>query len=108
MATVALLRTQKPLWHKGEKFSPSGIRTRVTGVRGRHPRPLDDGAAKLPGMELNHRHADSESAVLPLNYPGPVATVILHDPRRLLQPAQPGISAAVGRRLAMAVRAKHP
>ena len=23
--------------------SPSGVRTRVTGVRGRRPRPLDDG-----------------------------------------------------------------
>ena len=26
--------------------SPSGVRTRVTGVRGRRPRPLDDGTVE--------------------------------------------------------------
>ena len=53
MATVALSHPQKPLWHKGEKNSPSGIRTRVTAVRGRRPRPLDDRAAKLPILDSN-------------------------------------------------------
>ena len=32
--------------------SPNGTRTRVFGVRGRYPRPLDDGTAKLGYMLL--------------------------------------------------------
>ena len=35
------------------RFSPNGIRTRVTAVRGRRPRPLDDRAAWLPGRDSN-------------------------------------------------------
>ena len=49
--------------------SPNRIRTGVTAVRGRRPRPLDDRAA-LPEMDSNHRHADSESAVLPAELSG--------------------------------------
>jgi hypothetical protein len=29
---------------------PSGTRTRVTGVRGRRPRPLDDGATNIKAL----------------------------------------------------------
>ena len=29
--------------------SPNGTRTRVSGVRGRHPRPLDDGTNNVAG-----------------------------------------------------------
>ena len=31
--------------------TPNGIRTRVTGVKGRRPRPLDDGGSNLVEAE---------------------------------------------------------
>ncbi len=34
------------LLHSYKLNSPNGVRTRVFGVRGRYPRPLDDGTAK--------------------------------------------------------------
>src|SRR5581483_1044079 len=39
----------KTPWIQGFGGSPNGIRTRVTAVRGRRPRPLDDRAAATPG-----------------------------------------------------------
>ena len=51
MNPIARIREEKkkPLIFKGlESFgSPNGTRTRVSGVRGRYPRPLDDGTAKI-------------------------------------------------------------
>lgn len=50
--------------------SPNGIRTRVSGVRGQYPRPLDDGTKRLAGgLGFEPRLADPESAVLPLDDP---------------------------------------
>ena len=52
--------------------SPNGTRTRVTGVRGRRPRPLDDGTIVAGGQGFEPWFAGPEPAVLPLNDP-PVA-----------------------------------
>ena len=49
--------------------SPNGNRTRVTGVRGRRPRPLDDGTIMAGGKGLEPLFAGPEPAVLPLNDP---------------------------------------
>jgi hypothetical protein len=38
------LKRKKPPW--GGSGSPNGFRTRVSGVRGQYPRPLDDGTIK--------------------------------------------------------------
>lgn len=35
------------------KNDPNGIRTRVIGVRGRRPRPLDDGTKKLRTKKID-------------------------------------------------------
>ena len=61
----------RPLWvNPFSLFSPKGNRTPVYGVRGRCPRPLDDGTIKMaegPGFEPGL--TESESVVLPLNDP---------------------------------------
>jgi len=51
---TAAFDAEKP---RGTGFcgSPSGIRTRVTAVRGQRPRPLDDGAVDAPGHGLEPR-----------------------------------------------------
>jgi hypothetical protein len=49
--------------------SPNGTRTRVTGVRGRRPRPLDDGTIVAGGKGFEPLFAGPEPAVLPLNDP---------------------------------------
>jgi hypothetical protein len=49
--------------------SPNGTRTRVTGVRGRRPRPLDDGTIMAGGKGFEPLFAGPEPAVLPLNDP---------------------------------------
>ena len=49
--------------------SPNGTRTRVTGVRGRRPRPLDDGTIMAGGQGFEPWFAGPEPAVLPLNDP---------------------------------------
>ncbi len=54
MATVALRPAKNPV-HTGFQCSPNGIRTRVTAVRGRRPRPLDDRAVVAPGHGLEPR-----------------------------------------------------
>ena len=56
--------------------SPNGTRTRVTGVRGRRPRPLDDGTKMAGGQGFEPWFAGPEPAVLPLNDP-PVSLVII-------------------------------
>ncbi len=38
------MRLSQESWTPSERLSPDGIRTRVTGVRGQRPRPLDDRA----------------------------------------------------------------
>ena len=50
--------------------SPNGIRTRVTAVRGRRPRPLDDRAAKTPRHGLEPRFPEPESGALPAKLTG--------------------------------------
>ncbi len=46
---------------------PNGVRTRVTGVRGRCPRPLDDGTIIWLGREdSNPRMSGPEPGALPL------------------------------------------
>jgi hypothetical protein len=69
MATAAPVEAQKPLWYKGFVGSPSGIRTRVTAVRGRRPRPLDDRAV-APGPRLERGTPGSEPGTLPITPPG--------------------------------------
>ncbi len=54
--------------------SPNGTRTRVTGVRGRRPRPLDDGTIVAGGQGFEPWFAGPEPAVLPLNDP-PVSLI---------------------------------
>ena len=54
--------------------SPSGIRTRVTAVRGRRPRPLDDRAV-LPVMASNHEYLSQSQACCQLHQPGTRTTV---------------------------------
>ncbi len=54
MVTGAASDSEKTLAKQGSSGSPNGIRTRVTAVRGRRPRPLDDRATWLPGMDSNH------------------------------------------------------
>ena len=49
--------------------SPNGTRTRVTGVRGRRPGPLDDGTEMAGGQGFEPWFAGPEPAVLPLNDP---------------------------------------
>jgi hypothetical protein len=51
--------------------SPKGIRTPVSAVRGRHPRPLDDRAIKnmAAGQGFEPWRTDPESVVLPLHHP---------------------------------------
>jgi hypothetical protein len=67
------------------KFSPNGSRTRVTAVRGRRPRPLDDRAALwLPGMDSNHQPPDSESGAQPVKLPGTKARCVLFFRRMFL------------------------
>src|SRR3954451_22803437 len=76
-------------FHRDQQCSPDGIRTRATALRGRRPRPLDDGAAEtssailqqaiagsfagVPGLEP--RLTEPESVVLPITpYPKGAAT----------------------------------
>jgi hypothetical protein len=54
--------------------SPNGNRTRVFGVRGRYPRPLDDGTIVAGGQGFEPWFAGPEPAVLPLNDP-PVSLI---------------------------------
>jgi hypothetical protein len=56
--------------------SPNGTRTRVTGVRGRRPRPLDDGTMVAGGQGFEPWFAGPEPAVLPLNDP-PVSFLVI-------------------------------
>ena len=99
---------RNPLSNNDNFGSPSGIRTRVTAVRGRHPRPLDDGAVKLPGMGSNHRHAASEAAVLPAELPGIANDRYTTRPVHFLQPPPSSrVAAPVGIGLAVAVRTEH-
>ncbi|GEM_PF-5543602 len=48
--------------------SPKGTRTPVFAVRGRCPRPLDDGAKMAAELGLEPRLDDPESPVLPLHH----------------------------------------
>ena len=49
---------------------PKGSRTPATGVRGRRPRPLDDGTTNMAGgLGFEPRLAGPEPAVLPLDDP---------------------------------------
>ena len=57
--------------------SPNGNRTRVSGVRGRYPRPLDDGTDLAGGRGFEPRFAGPEPAVLPLNDPPDWQIVVL-------------------------------
>ena len=57
--------------------SPNGTRTRVTGVRGRRPRPLDDGTIVAGGQGFEPWFAGPEPAVLPLNDPPVSLDIIL-------------------------------
>jgi len=54
---------------KNLQFSPNGIRTRVTGLRTRRPRPLDD-RAKLPDLGSNQEPPISETGALPVKLSG--------------------------------------
>ena len=58
--------------------SPKGIRTPVSAVRGRCPRPLDDRAILAAGLGLEPRQGDPESPVLPLHHPAVIKTRILY------------------------------
>ena len=62
--------------HKAEGFfsgSPDGIRTRVTGLKGRRPRPLDDGAigfyARKSAKEFAERGNDSALSSCRIHHP---------------------------------------
>ena len=47
--------------------APNGIRTRVTAVKGRCPRPLDDGDVSRLG-NLTRLKAGNQTALIALNY----------------------------------------
>ena len=52
-------KTSQVLNFKG--YSPNGSRTRVTGVRGRRPRPLDDGTRFWLGDQDSNLGSRSQS-----------------------------------------------
>ena len=65
------------LWQYSLFGDPNGTRTRVSGVRGQRPRPLDDGTIKKVNCQLNKMagergfeplKAEPESAVIPLHH----------------------------------------
>ena len=57
------------LSYDGKTGIPSGVRTRVSAVRGRRPGPLVDGDGNWSGRwDLNPRHSAWEADALPLNY----------------------------------------
>ncbi len=43
---------------------PYGTRTRVAGVKGRCPRPLDEGAAQMPGAHTHYNCRGNASRAL--------------------------------------------
>ena len=61
---------KKPRRSEVLRFSPNGSRTRVTAVRGRRPRPLDDRAVYAPGDGFEPPMIGSEPIALPLGEPG--------------------------------------
>ena len=78
--TKVLATKKKTAWLRGSCGSPNGIRTRVTAVRGRRPRPLDDRAKKkTPGAGLEPTLRTSEAPRLPLTDPGLVFSIIRNE-----------------------------
>ena len=63
-------KTQGPAPKQGLVFygTPKGIRTPVTAVRGRCPRPLDHGGKMAAELGFEPRRNGSEPFVLPLHY----------------------------------------
>lgn len=57
------------MWLQQALGSPNGNRTRVFAVRGRYPRPLDDGTVLAGGEGFEPSLTGPEPAVLPLNDP---------------------------------------
>ena len=75
--------------------SPDRIRTGVTGLRGRRPRPLDDGANKAEsyrtlarGEGLEPSTTGPEPAVLPIT-PPPRAFISITVPAHIVQQKSP-------------------
>ena len=54
---------------EGKECDPDGIRTRVAGVKGLCPRPLDDGAKQDSSVYLSGEVASRASGALTEHYP---------------------------------------
>ena len=80
------------------RFSPNGIRTRVTAVRGRRPRPLDDRAVWLPGRDSNSDDLSQSQACY---------RCITREGKRSISREIPPVPRAIRFRLAVTVRAEH-
>ena len=50
--------TSRNFTYDNEQSDPNGIRTRVTAVKGRCPRPLDDRVTKPPNIPFDSRKAN--------------------------------------------------